>query len=166
MAAAAPPGDGNGGLVRGGGEAVIDEAVGNGDVGGDDLQAGAMAVQLRAGDGQAGGNIVILGFGIVDGDGVAGGAHEAAALELDVEVARSDILAGILAVHLRGKQEGRAFGGGAAVFRLVFVPVARAGDDRWSLMVMVPILASMAVPPVTVALPPMVRVPSMASRWP
>ena len=37
------------------------------------------------------------------------------------------------------------------------VPVMTA----WSLMVMVPILASMAVPPVTVALPPMVRVPSI-----
>lgn len=64
MAAAAPPVTETVVLVRGGGEAVIDEAVGNGDVGGDDLQAGELAVQLRAGDGQAGGNNVFLGLAL------------------------------------------------------------------------------------------------------
>lgn len=107
---------------------MIDEAVGNGAVGGDDLQAGAPAVQLRAGDGQGGENIVFLG--IVDGDGIAFPAHEAAAAELDVQVGRTDKLAVILTVQLRRQQQGRAFRGGAAVAGLVFVPVARAGDDR------------------------------------
>lgn len=118
MAAAAPPVTETGGLVRGGGEAVIDEAVGNGAVGGDDLQAGALAVQLRAGDGQGGENIVFLG--IVDGDGIAFPAHEAAAAELDGQLGRTDKLAVILTVQLRRQQQGRAFRGGAAVARARF----------------------------------------------